>query len=201
MASVSIAGGVAQGDADGDMFVLKTDGDGRELWRKRVGTADWDEVNHGLVVRANGDIVLTGYTHAHGSETNDIVAATLTRDGDLVRLERWGGAGDDRAILPKLAGDGRIWVVGQTATAGAGSYDLLLTSIGVDGAFTGETTIIGGKLDDVGTAVLPLPQGIVVAGYSRNLGHGGEDAFIARLSPSGGQMNPAFQRTVVTPAR
>ena len=197
-----IAGGVSQGDDDGDMFVLKTDGEGREVWRKRVGTSDWDEVNHGLVVRPDGGIVLAGYTHAHGSETNDLVAATLTRDGDLVRLERWGGAGDDRAILPKLAGDGRIWVVGQTASAGAGSYDLLLTSIGADGAFSGQATVVGGKLDDIGTAVLPLPEGIVVAGYSRNLGHGSEDAFIARLSlPASAAINPAFRRNVVTPAR
>ena len=197
-----IAGGVSQGDGDGDMFVLKTDGDGRELWRKRVGTPDWDEINHGLVVRRDGGIVLAGYTHAHGSESNDLVAATLTKDGELVRLERWGGAGDDRAILPKLAGDGRIWVVGQTASAGAGGYDFLLTSIGPDGAFSGEATVIGGKFDDIGTAVLPLPMGILVSGYSRNLGHGGEDAFIARLSlPASSVANPAFQKTVVTPAR
>ena len=197
-----IAGGVSQGDGDGDMFVLKTDGEGRELWRKRVGTPDWDEVNHGLVVRPDGGIVLSGYTHAHGSETNDLVAATLTSEGQLTRLERWGGAGDDRAILPKLAGDGRIWVVGQTASAGAGGYDLLLTSIDSGGSFTGEATVIGGKLDDIGTAVLPLAEGVIVAGYSGNLGQGGEDAFIARLSlPATAAPNSAFRKTVVTPVR
>ena len=197
-----IAGGVSQGDSDGDMFVLKTDSEGREIWRKRAGTPDWDEVNHGLVVRADGGIVLVGYTHAHGAEANDLVAATLTRNGELARLERWGGAGDDRAILPKLADDGRIWVVGQTASAGAGGYDLLLTAIDAGGSFTGETTIVGGKLDDIGTAVLPMHGGgIVVGGYSRNLGRGGEDAFIARLSADGDKVNQSFRKTVVRPAR
>ena len=197
-----VGGGVSGADGEGDMFVLKTDAEGRELWRKRVGVPGWDEINHGLVVRPNGDIVLVGYTHVRGGESNDLVAATLTKNGDLVRLERWGGPADDRAILPKLAGDGRVWVIGQTASAGAGGYDVVLTSIDRRGSFSGEATVIGGKLDDIGTAVLPLEGGIAVAGYSRNLGHGGEDAFIARLAlPSKATANPAFRRTVVTPAR
>ena len=198
-----IAGGVAAQEADADMFVLKTDSDGRELWRKRVGTQDWDEINHGLVVRPDGSIVLVGYTHAHGAESNDFVAATLTRDGDLVRLERWGGQQDDRAILPKLDAQGRIWIVGQTASAGAGGSDLLLTSLDTSGAFTGAAVTIGGPADDHGTAVLPLgADSVLVAGYSRNLGRGEEDAFIARLSVAApGKRNAAFRRTVVTPAR
>jgi hypothetical protein len=198
-----IAGGVAASGGDADMFVLKTDAEGRELWRKRVGTADWDEINHGIVVRADGTIVLVGYTHAHGTDVNDLVAATLTREGEATRIERWGGAGDDRAILPRLASDGRVWVVGQTASVGAGGSDLLLTSLDANGAFTGRAIVIGGERDDHGTAVLPWDDGsLVVAGYSENLGHGGEDAFIARLSlPRDGPAHPAFRKVVVKPTR
>ena len=196
-----VSGGVSMGDTDGDMFVIKTDGGGRELWRKRVGTPDWDEINHGLVVRSDGTIVLVGYTNQHGKEVHDLVAATLTREGEFVRLERWGGSGDDRAILPKLDERGQIWVVGQTASAGAGGYDLLLTSIDTTGAFTGQATVIGGKRDDHGTAILPLRDGsLAVAGYSDNLGGGGEDAFIAKLTRPAASPSNAFKRTVVIPA-
>ena len=197
-----IAGGVSAAGGDGDMFLLKTDGEGRELWRNRVGTPDWDEINHGLVVRPDGTVVLVGYTHAHGSETNDLVAVTLDREGEIVRLERFGGPGDDRAILPKLAGDGRIWIVGQTASAGAGGADLLLTALDAEGAFTGQAVTVGGKLDDHGTAVLPMSDGsIIVAGYSENLGRGGEDAFIMRLAEPNQQASTELSRMVVRPAR
>lgn len=197
-----VAGGVSAPDSDGDMFVLKVDADGRELWRKRVGTADWDEINHGLVVRSDGTIVLVGYTHQRGSEANDLVAATLAGTGELLRLERWGGAGDDRAILAKLDSGGRIWVVGQTASAGAGGSDLLLTSLAADGAFTGQAIVAGGPGDDHGTAVLPLGDGsVAVAGYSENLGRGGEDAFVIRLSRPAADARAGFRRTVVRPAR
>ena len=196
-----IAGGT-DGGGDGDMFVMKVDAEGRELWRKRVGTPDWDEINHGLVVRPDGTLVLVGYTHARGSEVNDLVAATLSKDGDLIRLERFGGSGDDRAIFGKVDDSGTVWVVGQTASAGVGGSDLLLTSLDSTGAFTGMATTVGGAQDDNGTAVLPVgDQAILVAGYSRNLGQGAQDAFIARVSRPAGKTHPAFKRVVVTPTR
>lgn len=197
-----IAGGTAR-DGDSDMFVMKVDDAGRELWRKRVGTAEWDEINHGLVIRPDGRIVIVGYTHARGSEVNDLVAATLSADGEVDRLERFGGNGDDRAILANADAAGTVWIVGQTASAGAGGSDMLLTSLDASGAFTGVAVTLGGPADDNGTAVHPIgSESVVVAGYSRNLGVGAQDAFVARLSrPASRGTNPAFRRTVVTPAR
>ena len=197
-----IAGGT-DGGGDSDMFVQKVDAEGRELWRKRVGTPDWDEINHGLLVTPDGRIVLVGYTHARGSEVNDVVAATLTAAGEVQRLERFGGSGDDRAILAKADSAGTIWIVGQTASAGAGGSDLLLTSLDSTGAFTGAVLTLGGPADDNGTAVHPLgSDALLVAGYSRGLGVGAQDAFVARLTrPRGLQAHPSFRRTVVRPAR
>jgi hypothetical protein len=197
-----ISGGT-DGGGDGDMFLLKVDGEGRELWRKRVGTPDWDEINHSLLVRRDGTIVLVGYTNARGSDVHDIVAATLSKSGELQRLERFGGGRDERVTFAKEDSDGRVWIVGHTESAGEGGTDLMLTSLDKDGAFAGTVTTLGWKADDMGTALLPLGKdAILVAGYSRNLGQGGQDAFVARLTrPAIGKAHPAFTRTVVTPAR
>lgn len=192
-----IAGGTTIA-GDGEMFAMKVDGAGREVWRKRVGTPEWDEVNHGLVVRPDGSIVLAGYTHRRGQEANDFVAATLSSQGDVQRIERFGGGGDDRAILAKADASGRIWIVGQSSSAGAGGSDLLLTSLDKDGMFEGRAITIGGPADDNGTALLPMSDGsILLAGYSRGLGGGGQDAFVLRLArPAWDKSNPAFKREV-----
>jgi hypothetical protein len=191
-----IAGGTS-GGGDADMFAMKVAEDGSELWRKRTGTADWNEINHGLVVRPNGEIVLVGYTNKSVG-ANDVVAATLSPTGEVVRLERWGGMADDRAILARAGGDGRIWIVGHTASAGAGGDDAFVTSLGKDGSFDGAAAIIGGAADDRGTAVVPLADGsLVIAGYSRSLGQGGDDAFVGRLSAPTGEAHPGFRREVV----
>jgi hypothetical protein len=197
-----IAGGVSGSGADSDMFLIRTDSDGRELWRKRVGTPDWDEINHGLVVRPDGRAVLIGYAHPVGGETNDLVAATLDRDGTLLRLERFGGSGDERARLAKLASDGSIWIAGHSGSGGAGGSDALIVALDRDGGFTNQAVLIGTAANDIGTAVLPMPDGsLMLAGYSETRGSG-EDAFVAGLVPNPQAIsNPAFQRTVVTPAR
>ena len=191
-----VAGGTSS-EGDGNMFAMKVAEDGSELWRKRAGTADWNEINHGLVVRPNGEIVLVGYTNKSGGP-NDVVAATLSADGEVIRLERWGGAADDRAILARAGSDGRIWIVGHTASAGAGGDDAFITSLGEDGSFEGAAAIIGGAADDRGTAVLPLADGsLVIAGYSRSLGQSGEDAFVSRLSAPAGAAHPGLRREIV----
>jgi hypothetical protein len=139
-----------------------------------------------------------GYTNKGGG-ANDVVAATLSADGEVLRLERWGGAGDDRAILARAGADGRIWIVGHTASAGAGGDDAFVTSLSKDGSFEGPVAVIGGTDDDRGTAVLPLADGsLIIAGYSRSLGQGGEDAFVGRLLRPTGGAHPNFRREVVS---
>jgi hypothetical protein len=60
-------------------------------------------------------------------------------------------------------------------------------ALGREGAFTGQAILIGGQTDDVGMAALPMPDGsLMVSGYRSRR---------PRLA------NPAFRRTVVTPAR
>lgn len=192
-----IIGGGTSLDGDRDMFAMKVDASGREIWRRRAGTKDWNEINHGLVVRGNGDIVLVGYTN-RGEGPNDLVAAVLSPGGEIRKLERWGGGGDDRAILARPASDGRIWIVGHTATAGAGDDDALVTSLDQQGSFEGGAVTLGGPADDRGTAVLPLAHGsLIVAGYSRSLGPGGEDAFVGRLSRPEMRTDSRFRREVV----
>lgn len=196
-----IAGGT-DGGSDPDMFVMKVDGDGRELWRKRVGTPEWEEINHGLIVRPGGGIVLVGYAHVRGSEANDLIAVTLDRDGNVLRFERFGGDGDDRVRLPKLAADGRIWIAGHSDSAGAGKTDALVVALDRDGGFTNQAILVGGAGDDIGTAALPMPDGsLMIAGYRGTPGSG-EDSFLAAIRPSPSPSpNPAFRRTVVTPVR
>ena len=191
-----IAGGTSTA-GDSDMFAIKVDAEGREVWRRRSGTLDWNEINHGLVVRPSGEIVLVGYTN-RGGGPNDVVAVTLTGEGDTRRIERWGGDADDRAILARSDESGRIWIIGHTASAGQSGDDAFVTSLNQDGAFEGGAVVIGGARDDRGTAILPLEDGsLVVAGYSRSLGSESEDAFVLRLTAPSRHEHRSFRRVLV----
>jgi hypothetical protein len=195
-----IAGGIAgigEG-ADSDILVLKVDNEGRELWRRTIGSPTGPDVNHGLVVRPDRTIIVLGYSKSWGARDNDLLAATLSPQGEVLRRELLGGASDDRPILAKADAQGRIWIVGYTKSAGEGGWDLIVARLDAAGRFDGGAVTLGGPADDNGTAIRPLADGsLLVAGYSP-LGRGGEDAFVARIAmPEWPASHPSFVRKVV----
>jgi hypothetical protein len=165
------------------MLILKIDEEGRETWRRAIGAPDRAEVNHGLIVRPDGRIVALGYTASAGAEEHDLMAVTLTAEGEPLQRSVFGGAQDDRAIGAKLDAWGRIWVIGYTKSAGDGDWDAILAVVDEAGRFEPGVTILSGHADDNGAAVLPLANGdLLVGGYSASIGDGGSDAFVMRIS-------------------
>ncbi|HYD12093.1 MAG TPA: hypothetical protein VEC11_04540 [Allosphingosinicella sp.] len=173
-----IAGGI--GD---DLLVMKLDEEGREVWRRRIGEAGTNDTNHGLALLPNGRILVVGYSQSWGAQGNDIVAVTLSADGEVLHRAMFGGPGDDRPSLVKADAAGRAWIIGQTTSAGAGRQDALLLRVDARGRFEPGAVLIGTTAEERGTALLPLGDGsVIVAGFSTAPGAGGEDAFVARLS-------------------
>ncbi len=193
-----VAGGIS-GGTQSDMLVLKLDDQGREQWRRTIGTAEADDVNHGLVVLADGRIVVVGYSRSWGARENDILAATLSRVGELLRREMRGGAGDDRPILAKADGQGGVVIVGHTSDGGIGGTDVLLARLDAQGRFAPGALVFGGAGDDHGTAIHPLADGsLLVAGYSSGPGSARQDAFLARFTaPSWSEASTRFTRREV----
>lgn len=176
-------GFIVAGGYEDDMLVMKIDAAGKEVWRQTIGTPGRVDNDHGLVVLPDGKIVVVGYTESWGAGSNDLFAATLSPSGAIQRIETFGGSADDRAILAKADPKGRVWIVGYTKSASFGGWDIIVTRLDRGGGFAGNATIIGSAQDDNGTAVLPLRDGsLLIGGYSRSLGAGGEDAFVARIS-------------------
>lgn len=194
-----VSGGLGHGD-DSNIFILKLDATGRELWRRTVGTPEAADVNHGLAVGRDGTVTVVGYVKSWASRDNDILAATFSREGTLLKKSLVGGAGDDRPILLKAGPEGDLWVVGYTRSASSGGdWDMVVARLDGAGEFMPGVATLGTVADDNGTAIRPLASGgALVAGYSKGLGSPSEDAIIFRLSSADWtEPNPSFQTRVV----
>ena len=194
-------GFIISGGYEDDLLVLKIDAQGNELWRRTIGTPGVVDNNHGLVVLPDRRIVVVGYTASWGARSNDMLAALLSPAGELLKVETFGGADDDRAILARADEQGRVWVVGYTKSTGAGGWDVIVTRLDKNGSFEGGVTTLGTDKDDNGAAIRPLADGsLLVGGYSRSFGHGGEDAFIVRISaPQWKKPHADFARKRIIP--
>jgi len=187
-------GFIIAGGFEDDVLVMKVDANGNEIWKRTIGTPHVVDNNHGLVVLPDGRIVVVGYTASWGVRSNDMLAAVLSPAGKVLRIETFGGADDDRAILARADGRGRIWVIGYTKSASSTGWDVIVTRLDKNGSFEGGATTLGGDKDDNGTAIRPLRDGsLLIGGYSQSFGHGREDAFLARLTkPDWSKPNPLF---------
>ena len=76
-----------------DFFIEKIDSVGNSLWKKVFGGTGFDAV-FSMVETKEGDFVGTGYSSLEG-EPHDLVVFKTDRQGELIWLNRYGGAGID----------------------------------------------------------------------------------------------------------
>ena len=106
-----------------DVVLRKYDEDGNLLWSQEWGGPGHD-IAYGIV--GSGDwLYVVGETSSFGSGAKDVflwqVSAT---DGSTISVNYWGGAQDDIARAVAVGSD--VYVVGQTASFGAGGNDLVV---------------------------------------------------------------------------
>ena len=95
-----------------------------------------------------------------------------------------GGSSDDRCYSVAVAPDGSFYVCGQTQSAGAGSWDLLLAKFSSSGTVQWQRTL-GGSNIDMGYSVAVAPDGSVyVCGYTYSAGAGSYDFLLAKITDS-----------------
>ena len=149
-----VAGGTDRG-GDSDMFVIKLDGEGRELWRKRVGTPHWDGSTTACWSGRTVDRPRRLYPSA-GERGQRHARRELFADGGRAARAFRRGRRRPRDPRQGRTDGGTVWSSAKRASAGAGESDLIADRLDASGAFTGRGDDAGGPADDNGTAVLPL---------------------------------------------
>ena len=192
-----------------DGFVAKLSSSGGHLWSTCLGGSN-DDWGWGVAVDGSGNIVVTGRTWSSewvsgGFDTtfdffDDAFVAKLSSSGDHLWSTYLGGSGWTEGYGVAVEGSGNILVTGGTNSSGwvSGGFDTTLG--GYVDAFVAKlsssgghlwSTYLGGSDDDWGNGVAVDGSGnIVVTGVTESSGyetHGGyRDAFVAKLSSSGG---------------
>ena len=119
------------GNVDHDYVTIHYNSTGSVLWGKRYESAgDGDDVATALALDGEGDLYVTGYSLAAGTDSFDY--ATVKYDGatgDQLWVKLYDGTGeksydpkDDRAYAMALDGSGNVYVTGRAGEDGA-KYD------------------------------------------------------------------------------
>ncbi len=114
-----------------DVYLIKLDKNGSEIWSKTYGGASWDE---GIAVKEtdDGHYVLCGYTHSFGKGEEDVYLIKTDSQGNLIWSRTYGGERLDKGNSICVTKDGGF-LMGVTSGSFSQNTDFFLIRTDADG--------------------------------------------------------------------
>lgn len=155
------------GVAVSDVYLIKTDATGEEVWSKTFGSTRYDR---GKCVRqtTDGGYIVAGSMEPSGPGT-DVYLIKTDANGDEIWSKTFGGGDYDYGESVQQTDDGGYVIVGYTQSFGAGNADVYLIKTDANGDEIWSKTF-GGSGYDVGYSIIQTDNsGYIIVGR----GYGG----------------------------
>ncbi|NUN09493.1 MAG: T9SS type A sorting domain-containing protein [Ignavibacteriaceae bacterium] len=181
-----IAGATSSfGAGSRDAFLIKTDANGTELWRKTFGGLSSDGARN-VQKTSDGGFILSGWTFSLGPAA---VGNAVLYKADSLGNQQWakayGGTDVDRGLYVQQTSDGGYIFTGYTASVGAGNDDAWVVKTDNLGNEAWSKTF-GGTVRDYGNSIALTPDGgCIITGYTISFGAGGDDLWMIKLNSTG----------------
>ena len=117
-------------------------GEAVTYWLSTLGGAS-TELGHSVAIDSSDNVYVLGYTASAGAGSNDFLLAKYNSSGTIQWQRVLGGASGDRGYSVAIDSSDNVYVLGYTASTGAGSNDFLLAKLPNDGSLTGTYELDG----------------------------------------------------------
>lgn len=172
------------GAGDADVYLIKTDFLGSEVWSKTIGGAGRDE---GCSVRPTPDngYIIAGRTNSYGAGADDFYLIKTNAGGDTLWTKVYGGANGESASAVRNTLDSGFIVFGTTGSFGSGYSSMYAIKTDANGDSLWSATY-GGDAADLGYAAeVSLDGGYIFAGATASYGAGYSDMYLVKTDPNG----------------
>lgn len=177
---------------DKQVYLIKTDAEGRAQWQKSFGGAGDDT---GVCVRqtSDGGYIIAADTYAPGAQDTDFYLIKTDAAGKKEWEKTYGGKGDESVTGVRQTADGGYIAAGRTFSYGAGGYDAYLVKTGPSGNMEWEKTFGGSGWDAAFCVEQAGDGGYVMAGQTFSPATSSYDVYLVKTGPQGNlQWEKAF---------
>ncbi len=172
------------GSGGWDIWINRLDPAGYILWQKSYGGSGTEYLNM-ITETSDGGYVMAAWTDSSGQGGTDLLVIKTDASGNVSWQKTYGGTGGDVANSVLQTGDGGYLVTGSTASAGAGSDDILVIKLSATGSLEWQKTY-GGSAMDQGFSISPSADGnYYLGGHTVSFGPGNFDYWVLKIDPTG----------------
>jgi len=175
------------GAGQADVYLVKTDASGNELWTQTYGgTAN--DYGYNVQQTSDGGYIITGQTYSYGIGESNVWLIKTDELGNELWTRDYGGVEPEMGRSVQQTSDGGYIIAGSTKSYGAGAYDVYLIKTDASG-IEEWTQTFGGSNYDMGYSVqLTQDGGYIVAGDSAAYGSDGCEAYLIKTDASGNEL-------------
>jgi len=175
----------------GDIFLVKTDEQGNEIWRNNYGF-DNDDYAFEMLEDDNGDLLIIGsrdsyFDDVHGNYKKhdaNILLLKVDQSGELLWSESYGGDNHEFGYAIEKADDGGYYLAGSTQSYGNGKFDMLLLKIDEAGTLEWQKTYGGAGYEYCVTMDKNDDGDLFLIGTTKSYSNSA-DIFLNKLSANG----------------
>lgn len=154
-----------------NIWLIKTDSSGNELWNNTFGGSNDDE-GESVQQTTDGGYIVTGWTKSYGSGGKDLWLIKTDSQGNEEWNKIFGGAYDDGGTTVQQTTDDGYIISGYTSSYGTGSVDAWLIKTDELGNQEWNKTLGGYSSDGAWCVQQTTDGGYVLTGWTFSLGPG-----------------------------
>ena len=175
------------GNGSSDVWLIKTDPAGVELWSRTFGGSNAD---YGFSVKqtTDGGFIITGHTASYGNGSTDVWLIKTDNAGTEQWSRTFGGSNWDEGLFVQQTADGGFIVTGYTQSYGNGQSDVWLIKTDNAGTEQWSRTSGGSNRDGCFSVQQTADGGFIVTGYTQSYGNGPRAAWLIKTDDAGTEL-------------
>ncbi len=193
---ISVGESNSFGNGRYDVYVVKTDCCGKQLWAAVYDVNGMGGDDFGRKIREvpeDGYVIVGSTTSGKEccpEEKSDILVMRIKDDGSVIWARTFGGHGDDQGTNIEVLGE-NFYVTGFTSSFGAGSYDAYMFSLNAGGAVLWANVYGGRDFDSFNALTFSEDRQSIIA-VGRTFSFGGREQLYAVRTDLAGDMTWAY---------